>query len=116
MKMKTLKALVVTVMTCSLLTGCSTFGSNTQATAATVVQETQIQHQAAIAALEAYCAVVEGNDSELQAVCDSVMPAALSSAQAVQTALSLLTAILARRSAVTRVMAASAMREAECHD
>ena len=100
--MKTKATALLATLTLLMSTGCSTLGSPP---VQTVVQELPVQHEAGVAALEAYCSVVDAADSEVQAVCDQVMPVALSSAPAVQMALSLLTSIFARRALAMRVKA-----------
>lgn len=103
--MKKLCTLVMAVVM-TMLGGCL---ANSPATDATQ-QEIAAQHHAAVAALQAYCGVVEASDSEMKKICDAIAPVALQSESAVQTALGLIFNLLTKREALRQVT-----RDFECH-
>lgn len=102
--MKKLVCALMALMTLSA--GCL---ANSPATSATQ-QEIGTQHQAAVAALQSYCGVIEASDSELKRVCESVTPIALQSEAAIQVALGLIFNILTKRETLRQVS-----RDFECH-
>lgn len=106
--MRLLKAIVAFVLTLSMLTGCLATGAPSPQTAA----EVQVQTQGTLAALQAYCGVVDASDSELKSVCDTALAVATPTASAIQTALALVMNILSRRVLKARQMSALA----ECHN
>lgn len=106
--MKLLKAIVAFVLTLTMLTGCLTTGAPSPQTAA----EVSVQTQGTLAALQAYCAVVDASDSELKSVCDTALTVATPAASAIQTALALVMNILSRRMLKAREVRALA----ECHN
>lgn len=103
--MKKLTCMLLALMTLSV--GCL---ANTPATDA-AHQEIAAQHQAAVAALQAYCGVIDTSDSEMKKVCDSVAPVALQSEAAVQLALGIIFNILTKRETLRQVS-----KDFECHN
>ena len=109
--MKLAKLLAALLVSTSLLTGC--LASNTPAqNAGVVLSEAQAQHAALTAALNSYCGVVEASDSELVKYCAQVQSVVNPSTVAIQTALSLIVELLARRKVFEKALADT--REVQC--